>query len=292
MTQQRMPETTHAGPWVPPHEHAGQKSFIATWLLSLLLGGLGIDRFYLGKIGTGILKLITFGGLGIWTLIDLILTLSGAQRDKQGIPLVGYQQHRKMAWIVTGVIVILGMLIGAFSPKSMPSTQIADPAPSAEAAAIEEPVKEAAAEEEPTDEAPIADESVAEEPAEREPSEAPVEAPVEEAPAAAEEEPEVPAEYQSALTSAETYSDMMHMSKKGIFDQLTSEYGGQFTDEAAQYAIDNIDADWNNNALESARTYQDEMAMSPAAIHDQLTSEYGGQFTASEADYAIEHLND
>src|SRR5699024_4049350 len=90
----------------------------------------------------------------------------------------------------------------------------------------------------------------------------------------------------------ETYSDMMHMSKKGIYEQLTSEYGEDFSDEAAQYAIENVEADWNQNALEKARSYQDDMAMSPNAIHDQLTSEYGEQFTSSEADYAIEHLND
>ena len=42
-------------------------------LLSIFLGSLGIDRFYLGKIGTGILKLITLGAFGIWWLIDLIL---------------------------------------------------------------------------------------------------------------------------------------------------------------------------------------------------------------------------
>ncbi|OAV62855.1 Ltp family lipoprotein [Enteractinococcus helveticum] len=117
---------------------------------------------------------------------------------------------------------------------------------------------------------------------------------VEEEPAeVVEEEPvedDVPSEHRSALRSAETYSDMMHMSKAGIFDQLTSEYGGQFTEEAAQYAVDNVEADWNNNALESAITYQDTMAMSPAAIHDQLTSEYGGQFTTEEADYAIANL--
>ena len=55
-----------------------QKSFVVTWLLSLLLGTFGIDRFYLGKIGTGILKLITLGGFGLWTLIDLIITIVGA----------------------------------------------------------------------------------------------------------------------------------------------------------------------------------------------------------------------
>ncbi|WP_239257391.1 Ltp family lipoprotein [Listeria ilorinensis] len=103
---------------------------------------------------------------------------------------------------------------------------------------------------------------------------------------------EVPADYQSALNQAESYSEMMHMSKAGIYDQLTSEYGGQFSNEAAQYAIDNIQVDWNANALEMAKSYQETMSMSPEAIRDQLTSEYGEQFTQEEADYAVQHLND
>ena len=101
---------------------------------------------------------------------------------------------------------------------------------------------------------------------------------------------DVPTEYKSALKKAKTYSDMMHMSKAGIYDQLTSEYGEQFTEEAAQYAIDNLDADWKANALEKAKSYQEQMAMSPSAIYVQLTSEYGEQFTAEEAQYAIDNL--
>jgi len=119
------------------------------------------------------------------------------------------------------------------------------------------------------------------------PVEAEAEAPVEAAPVV----PDVPAEYESALSKAGTYANMMHMSKAGLFDQLTSEYGEQFSAEAAQYAVDNVLADWNANALAKAKTYQDDMSMSPAAIHDQLTSEYGEQFTVSEADYAIANLN-
>ena len=103
-------------------------------------------------------------------------------------------------------------------------------------------------------------------------------------------EENIPTEYKSALRQAETYSEMMHMSKSGIYDQLTSEYGGQFTAEAAQYAIDNVEANWKENALKSAQTYQETMAMSPNAIYDQLVSEYGGQFTAEEAQYAIDNL--
>ena len=104
-------------------------------------------------------------------------------------------------------------------------------------------------------------------------------------------EDNIPTEYKSALKQAETYSEMMHMSKAGIYDQLTSEYGGQFTAEAAQYAIDNVEADWKKNALESAKSYQETMSMSPSAIYDQLVSEYGEQFTAEEAQYAIDNLN-
>ena len=49
------------------------KKWIVALLLSIFLGILGIDRFYMGYIGLGILKLITMGGFGIWWLIDLIL---------------------------------------------------------------------------------------------------------------------------------------------------------------------------------------------------------------------------
>lgn len=107
-----------------------------------------------------------------------------------------------------------------------------------------------------------------------------------------EKKPDVPKEYQNALKQAENYSKLMHMSKQGIYDQLTSEYGGQFEADAAQYAIDNVNADWKENALEQAKSYQDNMSMSKSAIYNQLTSEYGGQFTAEEAQYAIDHLDD
>lgn len=102
----------------------------------------------------------------------------------------------------------------------------------------------------------------------------------------------VPAEYKSALNKATTYAKTMHMSKQGVYDQLVSEYGEKFSADAAQYAIDNMTADWNANALAKAKTYQNTMNMSPSAIHDQLTSAYGEKFTKAEADYAIQHLND
>ena len=61
---------------------------VTALLLSIFLGELGIDRFYLGKIGTGLLKLITVGGGGIWWIIDIILIASGSMKDKRGNELV------------------------------------------------------------------------------------------------------------------------------------------------------------------------------------------------------------
>ena len=97
-------------------------------------------------------------------------------------------------------------------------------------------------------------------------------------------------EEKNALKKAESYSNTMNMSKKGIYNQLTSSFEG-FTKEAAQYAIDNIDADWNANALEKAKSYQNTMSMSKNAIYNQLISTFEG-FTTEEAQYAIDHLED
>ena len=60
------------------------KNWLATLLLCLFLGGIGVHRFYVGKVGTGILQLITLGGCGIWTLIDLITIITGSFTDKDG----------------------------------------------------------------------------------------------------------------------------------------------------------------------------------------------------------------
>ena len=73
-------------------------------------------------------------------------------------------------------------------------------------------------------------------------------------------------------------------------DQLTSEYGEKFTEDEAQYAVDNVEADWNENALAKAKEYQELMDMSKSAIYEQLTSEYGEKFTDDEAQYAVDHL--
>jgi hypothetical protein len=65
-------------------------SRLVALLLVFFLGILGIHRFYVGKVGTGVLMVFTLGGLGIWVLVDFILILAGAFRDKQGRRLLNW----------------------------------------------------------------------------------------------------------------------------------------------------------------------------------------------------------
>lgn len=99
-----------------------------------------------------------------------------------------------------------------------------------------------------------------------------------------------PQEHKNALKKGQSYADTMHMSKQGVYDQLTSEYGEGFPAEAAQYAIDNLNVDWKENALKKAKSYYEGMSMSKDGVYDQLISDYGEQFTAEEAQYAVDNL--
>jgi hypothetical protein len=78
------------GTWFVASEIPGvfsNKDWLTAVLLSFFVGVLGIDRFYLGHTGLGILKLITLGGCGIWALIDLVLIAMGNVTDSNGLPL-------------------------------------------------------------------------------------------------------------------------------------------------------------------------------------------------------------
>jgi TM2 domain-containing membrane protein YozV len=63
------------------------KGFVPAILLCFFFGVLGVHRFYVGKIGTGIAMILTFGGLGIWALVDFIMLVCGSFKDKQGLPI-------------------------------------------------------------------------------------------------------------------------------------------------------------------------------------------------------------
>ena len=60
------------------------KRMVPALLLCFFLGVLGVHRFYVGKVGTGILMLFTFGGAGIWVIVDFVMICTGSFKDKEG----------------------------------------------------------------------------------------------------------------------------------------------------------------------------------------------------------------
>ena len=139
------------------------------------------------------------------------------------------------------------------------------------------------------------EEKVKEEPV-KEDKEEPAEEPKEETqePVAQEEEAveeeAVPFEYEQALKSAQNYVDTLHFSRQGLKQQLTSEYGSGFSEEAAEYALEHVDVDYKEEAVEAAESYLDTMSFSREGLKQQLTSEYGSGFTEEEAEYALDQV--
>lgn len=116
---------------LPPQRH-----FLITFFFSFMWGTFGVDRFYMGYIGTGIIKLLTFGGFGIWTTIDLFVIMAGAMKDKQDRDMLQFAEYKKFAkktvfWfavllgvfiLINGILLILGVfqLISSFQNGSIP----------------------------------------------------------------------------------------------------------------------------------------------------------------------------
>lgn len=274
-----------------------QKSFLTTWLLSLLLGIFGVDRFYLGKVGTGILKLVTFGGFGIWALIDLILVLSNKTRDKQGLPLEGYDRHKKVALIVTGVFILLSIVVNSAraGSASMSASSVSTPANSAVAIPVETKTQDPAAAKAKADadakakaDADAAAKSKADaDIAAKAKAEADAAAKAEaDAAAKAKADAEAAAKagtisQRNALGKAADYLEYTAFSRTGLIGQLEYE---KYSTEDATWAVDRVKVDWNVQAAKKAKDYLEYTSFSRSGLLDQLI--YEG-YTAQQAEYGV-----
>ncbi len=100
----------------PNNRSISQKSALTALLLCIFLGTFGIHRFYVGKIGTGILMLLTLGGVGIWVLVDLIIIASCEFRDSEGkvLEFSRVQGAQGSSSLLKRVLTIVGIILAVF----------------------------------------------------------------------------------------------------------------------------------------------------------------------------------
>jgi len=95
----------------------------------------------------------------------------------------------------------------------------------------------------------------------------------------------------NAYDAGKNYLNLMAFSKQGLIDQLSSEYGDNYTvkqaTDAVQLIEDNGEVNWNEEAAECAKNYLEMTSFSKQDLIDQLTSEYGDKFTLEQAEYAV-----
>lgn len=96
-----------------------QRHFLAVFFISFMWGMFGVDRMYLGKYGTGLLKLLTIGGFGLWVVVDMFLIMNGSMRDRWGREMLGVAEYKGFAYkttlwfalVVGAVVVVNGVLL-------------------------------------------------------------------------------------------------------------------------------------------------------------------------------------
>ncbi|WP_277893284.1 Ltp family lipoprotein [Enterococcus lactis] len=98
------------------------------------------------------------------------------------------------------------------------------------------------------------------------------------------QEESVPREYRNALSKAESYLGWAGMSEQGLREQLEFE---EYPSDAIDYALANVDVDYNEQALAKAESYDDWASMSDSQLYDQLIFE---GFTDEQAQYALDNL--
>lgn len=305
------PETTAEGPSAQsspaPYtaqtmntiEPVSDKSFVITWLFAGLLGFFAVDRFYLGKVGTGLLKLFTFAGFGVWYLVDLIIVLSGSQRDKQCRKLAGFDAHKKLVRIATGAWLVLALIVSgvtgaAGSGSSATSSSNESVEPSNEATAPQEaeaPVVVAVVVPDVTgmtaataittlQAAGFETGTVADPDATVISTTPPTGTSADEGSTVTltvETKPALSLPQQNAVGKAESYLKFQAFSRSGLIGQL--EFEGYATEDAT-FAADYIGADWVAQAGEKAKAYLSNQSFSRAGLYDQLLFE---GFTDPEA---------
>lgn len=233
-----------------------ERKFSTTLLLSLFLGWLGVDRFYLGQGVVGFFKLITLGGFGIWYLIDIFIIASKSTRW------VTYEKED--SWISKHPYYTIGIFFGILIIFSMISNLGSDNSSNIGTntnSNLNVQPTENVDNQQTTQTQPSENTQTTTTPTE--------------------EKDTATMGEKNALSKAKSYLRYSAFSYKGLIDQL--EFEG-FSNKEAVYGADNCGADWNEQAALKAESYLKYSAFSRQGLIDQLLFE---GFTQSQAEYGV-----